>query len=60
MTVATATHEAASARLLAAVAMDAAQAQMDRYALATDDPEPGVVEAADLLHAARVAMEGTL
>jgi hypothetical protein len=47
------------ARFLALSAMDAAQAQLDRYALATDDPEPGVVEAADLLDAARAALAGT-
>ena len=48
-----------AARFLALSAMDAAQAQLDRYALVTDDPAPGVVEAADLLDAARAAMEGT-
>lgn len=49
----------ASALFLALAATDAARAQLDRYALATDDPEPGVVEAADLLDAARAAMAGT-
>ena len=44
---------------LAMSAMDAAQAQLDRYALATHDPEPGVVEAADPLDAAGAVMEGT-
>lgn len=44
---------------LALVAMDAAQTQLDAYALATDDPLPGTAEAADLLAAARDALGGT-
>ena len=48
-----------AARFLALAAMDAAQAQLERYALATDDPDPCVVDAADLLDAARAAMAGT-
>lgn len=43
---ATAVHD------MARVAVGAAQAQLDAYALATDDPLPGIVEAADLLDAA--------
>ena len=49
---------ATSAAILARVAMDAAQTQLDRYALATDDPGPGIPEAADLLDAALAAMAG--
>ncbi len=49
----------ASALLLALAATDAARGQLDRYAMATDDPRCGVVEAADLLDAARAAMAGT-
>ena len=37
---------------LARVAIDAARMQLDACALATDDPLPGTVEAADLLEAA--------
>lgn len=48
----------ASARLLALTATDAARAQLERYALATDDPAPGLPEAADLLDAARAALAG--
>ncbi len=51
--------QATTARLLALAATDAAREQLDRYALATDDPEPGIVDAADLLDAARAAMAGT-
>ena len=50
--------EAACAVILARVAMDAAQTQLQRYALATDDPEPGIPEAAYLLDAALAAMDG--
>lgn len=46
----------ASALFLALAATDAAQAQLGRYALATDDSEPGIVEAADLLDAAHAAL----
>ena len=41
---------------LVRVALDAAQAQLDVYALATDDPLPGVVDAADLLDAAAIGL----
>jgi hypothetical protein len=41
---------------LAVAAMDAAREQLDRYALATDEPAWGAVDAADLLDAARDAM----
>lgn len=41
-----------SAHYLARVAVHAAQAQLDACALATDDPHPCAVEAADLLQAA--------
>jgi hypothetical protein len=41
---------------LASVAMDAAREQLDRYALGTDEPAWGAVDAADLLDAARDAM----
>lgn len=44
--------QAMAAHYLARVAVQAAQAQLDRYALATDDPAPGVAEAADLLDTA--------
>lgn len=46
------TPQAASARILALSATNAARGQLDRYAQATDTPAPGVVEAADLLDAA--------
>ncbi len=48
----------ASALILALTATDAARAQLDRYAMATDAPVGGVVEAADLLDAARAALAG--
>ena len=41
-----------AAHYLARVAVEAAREQMDALALATDDPPPGMVEAADLLDAA--------
>ena len=50
--------DAMSAAILARVAMDAAQTQLDRYALATDEPAPGIPEAADLLDAALASMAG--
>lgn len=50
--------QTAAALLLAQVATDAARAQLDRYALETDTPAHGVVEASDLLDAARAAMVG--
>lgn len=45
-------------RILARVSMTVAGWALDRYALATDAPELGIVEAADLLDAARAAMAG--
>ena len=48
--------EQASARFLAVAAIDAARAQLARYALATDWPPLGMVEASDLLDAARTAL----
>ncbi|MBB1472392.1 hypothetical protein H5368_05060 [Luteimonas sp. MC1782] len=42
----------------AAALMDAARDYFQDCALATDDPRPGVVEAADLLEAARAALAG--
>jgi hypothetical protein len=50
-------HESAPL-FLARVAIDAARVQLNAYALATDDPLPGTVEAADLLDAARAALNG--
>ena len=50
--------EAACAAILARVAMDAARSQLDRYALAIDDPRPGIPEASGLLDAALAAMDG--
>lgn len=44
---------AASARILALSAIDAARGQLSRYASMTDAPVAGSVEAADLLDAAR-------
>ena len=52
------TQDGMAALFLARVAMDAAQAQLDRYARATDTPMPCAVDAADLLDAARVALDG--
>lgn len=45
-------------RHLARFAVGIACLALDRYALATDAPEPGIVEAADLLEAARAVMDG--
>ncbi len=45
-------------RILARVGMSVAGRALDRYATATDAPERGIVEAADLLDAARAAMAG--
>ena len=42
--------------VLALAATDAARAQLARYALVTDTPAWGVVEAADLLDAARAML----
>lgn len=47
-----------AALFLAYMAIDAATAQLNAYALATDDPLWGAVEAADLLQAARAALDG--
>lgn len=44
--------QAIESHYLALVAIDAARGQLDRYALATDDPPACVVDAADLLDAA--------
>jgi hypothetical protein len=45
-------------RHLALFAVELAQEQLARYAVATDDPEPGIVEAADLLDAAAQCLVG--
>ena len=47
------TPEGRTARILALTATDAACAHLARYALVTDWPALGAVEAADLLEAAR-------
>jgi len=47
------TPEGRTARTLALIATDAACAQLARYAVVTDTPAWGAVEAADLLEAAR-------
>ena len=46
----------AAALSLVLSAMDTARTQLDRYALVTDTPAWGVVEAADLLDAARAVL----
>lgn len=46
------------ALLAAAALMDAAADYFHACALETDDPRPGVVEAADLLDAARAVLAG--
>ncbi len=48
----------ASARLLAVCAINAARQQLDRYAQETDNPDPAMVDAADLLDAASDALAG--
>jgi hypothetical protein len=48
--------QAMAAHYLARMAVDAARGQLDRYALATDDPAPGVIDAADLLDAAAACL----
>lgn len=48
--------EQASAHILTITAIDAARAQLARYALATDWAPLGMVEASDLLDAARAAL----
>lgn len=45
---------------LALSAIDAARQQLDRYALATDDPAPGVIDAADCIEAAMLALSAEL
>ena len=50
------TAERASAHILIIAAIDAARTQLARYALATDWPPLGMVEASDLLDAARAAL----
>jgi hypothetical protein len=49
---------ATTARILARAALEAASAHLAIYALETDAPEPGVVEAADFLDAACAALDG--
>lgn len=49
---------ASAALFLAVVAIDAARDQLDQYALATDDPDPETVTAADLLDVARALLGG--
>lgn len=50
-------HSAEAAALfLALSATDAARGQLDRLAVTTADPLPGIIEAADLLDAARELM----
>lgn len=50
-------HSAETAALfLALSATDAARGQLDRLAVITADPTPGIVDAADLLDAARELM----
>ena len=49
-------HREVTALFLARVALDAAREQFDRYALQTDEPEPGMVDAADLIDAAHAIM----
>lgn len=44
--------QAVATLFLARLAIEAAQAQLESHALATDNPHPGTVEAADLLDAA--------
>lgn len=46
----------AAAICLALVSVDAAREQLDRYALATDAPAWGVIEAADSLDIARTSL----
>lgn len=50
------TTEQASAHSLAVAAIDAARTQLARFALATEWPPLGMVEASDLLDAARAAL----
>jgi hypothetical protein len=46
--------------VLALSAIDAAREQLGRYALATDDPLPGVIDAADWIDAAMLALSAEL
>lgn len=50
----------AAAQSMAAACIDAARQHLDTIATATDDPRPGMVEAADLLDAAREALQGNV
>ena len=50
---------AAELRILALSGLDDVRALLARYALTTDTPALGMVEAADLLDAARAALDGT-
>lgn len=50
------TENEAAALILALTATDAARDLLHRYAGMTDEPNPGTVEAADLLDAARAAL----
>ena len=53
------TPHAAELRILALSGLDDVRALLARYALLTDTPALGMVEAADLLDAARAALDGT-
>lgn len=53
------TPHAAELRILALSGLDNVRALLARYALLTDSPALGMVEAADLLDAARAALDGT-
>jgi hypothetical protein len=45
---------------LALSAIDAAREQLARYALATDEPAPGVIDAADCIDAATLVLSAEL
>ena len=47
-----------AALFLAGLAVDAARSQLDAVSRLTDTPAPSLVEAADLLDAARAALDG--
>ena len=53
------TPHAGELRILALSGLDDVRALLARYALMTDTPALGIVEAADLLDAARAALGGT-
>ena len=53
------TPHAAELRILALTGLDDVRSLLARYALLTDTPALGIVEAADLLDAARAALDGT-